>query len=196
MPSSRGSPSTGFSLERQAWGRGRMSGAPGSEHRSLPVTASQAACTQHGACLASGIPSLRQARMHRATHILPEACRWRSSAAPADRRCSPPSPPRSRLSKIMGIPHISAGDLVRDEIKRGSPLAKEARGAPEKETRTGEGAPANEWRCFAARTPSLACARLCDDACTTRSGRVRLSAPLCAPLRSRGSAAHSSGLIP
>lgn len=29
----------------------------------------------------------------------------------------------------MGVPHISAGDLVRDEIKRGSPLAKEARAA-------------------------------------------------------------------
>ena len=32
---------------------------------------------------------------------------------------------RSRVSKLMGLPHISAGDLVRDEIKRGSPLAAE-----------------------------------------------------------------------
>jgi adenylate kinase len=31
----------------------------------------------------------------------------------------------SRISKLMNIPHISAGDLVRDEIKRGTPLGAE-----------------------------------------------------------------------
>ena len=31
----------------------------------------------------------------------------------------------TRISKLMQIPHISAGDLVRDEIKRGSALGAE-----------------------------------------------------------------------
>ena len=33
----------------------------------------------------------------------------------------------TRISKLMKIPHISAGDLVRDEIKRGTALGKEVR---------------------------------------------------------------------
>jgi len=35
----------------------------------------------------------------------------------------------SRVAKLLGVPHVSAGDLVRDEIKAGSELAKEVRGA-------------------------------------------------------------------
>ena len=31
----------------------------------------------------------------------------------------------TRISKLMQIPHISAGDLVRDEIKRGTALGAE-----------------------------------------------------------------------
>jgi hypothetical protein len=33
----------------------------------------------------------------------------------------------TRISKLMNIPHISAGDLVRDEIKRGTPLGAQVR---------------------------------------------------------------------
>jgi predicted ATPase with chaperone activity len=33
----------------------------------------------------------------------------------------------SRVAKLLGVPHISAGDLVRDEIKAGTALAKQAR---------------------------------------------------------------------
>jgi len=33
----------------------------------------------------------------------------------------------SRLAKLLGVPHVSAGDLVRDEIKAATPLAKQAR---------------------------------------------------------------------
>ena len=33
----------------------------------------------------------------------------------------------TRISKLMKIPHISAGDLVRDEIKRGTPLGAQVR---------------------------------------------------------------------
>jgi|APGre2960657444_1045066.scaffolds.fasta_scaffold01164_4 adenylate kinase len=33
----------------------------------------------------------------------------------------------SRVAKLMGVPHVSAGDLVRDEIKAATPLAKQAR---------------------------------------------------------------------
>ena len=31
----------------------------------------------------------------------------------------------SRVAKLMGVPHVSCGDLVRDEIKAGTPLAKQ-----------------------------------------------------------------------
>lgn len=31
----------------------------------------------------------------------------------------------SRVAKLLGVPHVSAGDLVRDEIRAGTPLAKE-----------------------------------------------------------------------
>jgi hypothetical protein len=33
----------------------------------------------------------------------------------------------SRVAKLMGVPHVSAGDLVRDEIKAATPLAAQAR---------------------------------------------------------------------
>ena len=33
----------------------------------------------------------------------------------------------TRVAEALGIPHIAAGDLVRDEIKSGSTLGKEAR---------------------------------------------------------------------
>ena len=31
----------------------------------------------------------------------------------------------SRVAKLMGVPHVSCGDLVRDEIKAATPLAKQ-----------------------------------------------------------------------
>ena len=31
----------------------------------------------------------------------------------------------SRVAKLLGVPHVSAGDLVRDEIRAGTALAKE-----------------------------------------------------------------------
>ena len=33
----------------------------------------------------------------------------------------------SRVAKLMGVPHVSCGDLVRDEIKAATPLAKQVR---------------------------------------------------------------------
>jgi adenylate kinase len=36
----------------------------------------------------------------------------------------------SRLATLLRVPHVSAGDLVRDEIKAGTPLAKQARPPP------------------------------------------------------------------
>jgi adenylate kinase len=33
----------------------------------------------------------------------------------------------SRVAALMGVPHVSTGDLVRDEIKAATPLAKQAR---------------------------------------------------------------------
>lgn len=36
----------------------------------------------------------------------------------------------TRVSKLMNIPHISAGDLVREEIKRGTPLGQQVRAEP------------------------------------------------------------------
>ena len=35
----------------------------------------------------------------------------------------------SRVAALMGVPHVSAGDLVRAEIKAATPLAKQARRA-------------------------------------------------------------------
>jgi adenylate kinase len=35
----------------------------------------------------------------------------------------------SRVAALMGVPHVSTGDLVRDEIKAATPLAKQARRA-------------------------------------------------------------------
>lgn len=62
---------------------------------------------------------------------------WRTSAAapsvlaPAWVFLGPPGVGKgtysTRVAEALRIPHISAGDLVRDEIKSGSTLGKEAR---------------------------------------------------------------------